>query len=314
MFRRFGPIVLACLVVSPGLEAQSRVDSGVLDVTTIVTGEELEELGLTNSVGDILSLPTPSTARVHVYGNGAVRTADYFRGVYDGDPEEIDQVDFTGGLSGVMELIRNREGLIKTLNLVAGFQNSIGDRPDEVFTDALWYEDDQYASLVSRLPYDMTGAFTYSVYNSPTGELNNSEELSLAFSYAGRNLFGNLHPQIKVATRTRGFNTDGIFLQGSMTPTFKPFADCDMMLEIPVVFGVGFDNYYFVEANRPVYGSIGAIGVWPLDWIDEEFGDWSLSAGAELLVRETSLVDLGPFYDDADNAVVTGLFGVRFVY
>ncbi len=48
--------------------------------------------------------------------------------------------------------------------------------------------------------------------------------------------------------------------------------------------------------------------------LPQTFGNWSLTAGVDLLIRDEQIVEAGPAQDEANNTVVIGTLSASFFY
>lgn len=283
--------------------------------TAAAAEDESKEILTTGSLGTISSFTRTKPEKIHLQGTFGIVSADYSRGAYDGIKESPEYWGGSASLAVVTELLRNYPGTVSHLYLTVGIENTLAET--DLFPDAhspkIWYESNPHAGLVMRSGRDWQFGLTYGAFTSPNGQFGSSQEIAFTTRYQGESLMMNrLKPQAKIAVPV--FEGKGVYTELSVAPGFRPLPDSDFQLTLPVVFGMGINDYYGAEKSSPVYGSIGLVGSLPLKVVPSDYGSWSFSAGAFLLVRETALVEAGRPLDDAGNTVVYGSASLSFVF
>lgn len=264
------------------------------------------------NVGDVGVAKSGNTGRIHVGGSAHAATADYFRGRFDGVPDDLDAFSIGPSIRLGFDLFR--ESGYKAA-LVIGSANNFWTEevlPAESDIDA-WYESNNFVGLAADLGNDVTAGLTYTVYTSPNNVFGTSHELALAAKYGGEVLGLSLNPQIKVAMPVD--DGDGVFAQLKATPlSFDvDIGARDVNLSLPVTLGVGFADYYGDRTDTTGYVDVGLQASMPLG-LPSDYGQWSLNAGFDVLAREGDLRDADPAVAGDDTVIYIGQVSVSFAY
>lgn len=274
-----------------------------------------KEVLTTDSLGTISSFERIKPEKIHLQGSIGAISADYSRGRYDGIKEDPRYWGGAVSVSIIAEILRDRPGMVSDLYLNVGIENTFAET--DLFPDSrspkTWYESNPNAGLVMRAGKDWQFGITFGAFTSPNGQFGSSREIAFTGRYQGAALFmDKLNPQVKIAVPVS--DGKGVYAELSVDPGFKPFSDSRFQINLPVVFGMGIDDYYGADKSTPVYGSLGLVGSMPLKIVPSDYGAWSVKAGAFLLVRETALTKARKPLDDADNTVIYGSASLVFVF
>ncbi len=260
----------------------------------------------TTTVGDVTTFRTSRTGRAHFQGSVGISTSDYFRGSYDNVEKDLDQIAYTTGLSMVFELPNSNQGAVTGLSLTLGTANNFAssDERPSLEDDGHWYESNWYAGLAGRLSSDWLGSITYTAYNIPVSDNEPTHEAAIAFQYVGKNLAGNLKPQLKLAAPFAGNRDNGFFASVSLTPQAKlnKGGTYPVTLKLPLEVGGGFDDYYGTSSGSAAYARLGVSASTPLASVPSRYGSWSVLGEIGVLARNDNLRAAEPAF--ADDAVV----------
>lgn len=277
-----------------------------------------------DDLGSIRAYRTPSLGRLHVHGEFAVSSADYFRGLYDGvkeikDFDDAEEVHLAPMVSVTLELF-DSPGWLSNLNLVGGSSNSLAQRPAGAGSNHYWYESNNYVGLLGAVRRDWLAGFTYTAYGSPNGEFDSFDELSLALQWAGDIKPGwKLNPHVKAAWPV---GTEEVYVEGGLAPQVnigQVLHTAPVTLALPVVVGVGVNDYYQNNTDPTGYVDVGLkAGLSMKRLIPAVYGNWDISLGVHGLFREADLVNASrqrfPGFDNGDKTVVYGTFALGFTY
>ena len=264
-------------------------------------------------LGTVFEKETPKTDWCHLYGSFQLSTADYFRGRYDGVPED-EEIAFFPTLGVVLELWEG-QGALSDLNLTVGNQNGWAEDPGPVQRTDFWYESNFYLGLSGKWRKDWLFGVTYTRYDSVDGIFGTTDEVATAVSYSpSQGFWSRLKPQFKAAFPTDP--TGGVFLQSRITPSMKIERPCQapITLRTPLIVGVGLDDYYGPDTSGATYGRVGLEASIPLSSLPKRYGNWTFDAGVATIIRDQDIVRQGYPVDDAENTVVVGSTGLSFVY
>ncbi len=272
------------------------------------------EFMMTNSVGDITTYATPSAARIHMLGSTSLISADYFRARFNGIKEDPKDWGFTANLGVQAQIWKNEPGMIKDFDVMVGIENRASDT--DQFPGAreprIWYKSNPFLGFSMRLSRELMLAATYTGYTSPNDFLGSSEEIALTAKYQGTEYaVEKLNPQAKVAFHVS--DGKGVYTELSISPKFGPFTTHAFTVEVPVVFGGGFNDYYAAEDDTALYMSFGAVGKMPITAISTAYGNWTAFAGAFVIFRQSSIARVNP-NDDAGDSVIYGTIGLNFAF
>lgn len=267
------------------------------------------------ALGDVASSESANPGRVHVLGNLGAGNGDYFRGAFDDVP--TDELVVGPDLALAFELLEDGRGLADRLALTLGTQNNFADQvqPTDDTDLESWYESNNFIALTAELDGGWTAGLTYTVYSSPNDVSGTAHELALAAKYRLDRLPIGLAPQVKLALPLES-GDDGLFAQLALAPTLSEIGSERYPLTVfaPLTLGVGFDDYYGPGTGTTGYASVGLAASMPLAFVPSDFGNWSISGGIDLLVRDQVIADGGAPFDDEDNVVPLASVRVSFAY
>lgn len=261
--------------------------------------------------GDIFEAQTERSGDIHFQGTADVATGDYFRGRFDGDPEDCHDLNYHQTLSGTVAL--NDMGPFDQVTLTAGVDNGVtGFGSDD--SSGCWHEANPYLGVASRLGEDWLTAVTATGYLNPNDYAPDTWEVAAAARYVGDNAVGWWRPQAKVAVPVD--NGDGFYLEGRVDPQIVLWEDSNLPLTFtfPVIVGIGMCDYYQHDQENDVYGQAGIHVELPMRFMGDQYGIWSLYGAADVIVRESDIVEGDRGFDNAENTVLIGTVGVRWLY
>ena len=184
------------------------------------------------------------------------RNGDYARGVLDDDDASLDRVPVHVAIGGALVLRRKRDG---TADLFAIGQSSNGfhaPRPDERVSPRAWYESNNLLGLAWRPTDGLTAALVYAVKASPNGVAPTTHEASLSVLYTADDALGWFKPRVAITRRTQG--EGGLYTIAGVAPSFRlARGDAGPSLSVPVLVGVGWNDFYAAGSGTRAYGSGG---------------------------------------------------------
>lgn len=267
-----------------------------------------------DGTGTLEDATTSSAGKVHVYSELNVRTADYLRGAFNGVTEDIDDISFNPIVNVIIQLYEGGSWL-RDLNLTIGSDNGLSDVSpfNNVESPKIWYAADDYIGLSNHVGDDWLAGVTITAYTSPNSVVVNSSEYALTVQYAGRNVLGRLSPQLKAA---RQFDEDqATYLEFGLTPRVELLSgSAPLEINLPIVVGIGFDDYYGPSVDTTGFVGIGIEGAKSLGFIPSDYGSWEFTIAFHALVREDELVDAEPTVADDGNTIISGAVGISLAY
>jgi hypothetical protein len=276
--------------------------------------QQAKQLVYLTTQGDIFRATTPSEARIHLHGDLTLSSADYFRGIFRGVQEDLDDWAIKPTLGMTLELFRNWN-VIRELNLTAGMETGFSDTDPFARGDLdsfnWWYMANPYVGVSMRLVGGILAGVTYTYYDSPNNALAAFDEFALTAKYVAADTLGRFNLQGKIAFPTD--LDDGVYFEVSARPAFQLMVrESPITLSIPLILGLGVDDYYGDE-NMEAYLTAGLIGSIPLPVSPREFGDWRVNLGIDFTFRDDALEDINVF-DDGGSTITRGFVGLSFMY
>ncbi len=265
--------------------------------------------------------PSPNTGRLSLSASVDWTTAYFYRGILQEDQGIIVQPGIELGVN-----LFQGDGTISSVDIFGGIWNSIHDErtgaPAGDNTGS-WYEADLYIGASVTLFQNISAGMVFTTYTSPADAFDTINEIAIFASYDDSHLweeipwFVGFAPGVTLAIETHGsaFGPDeGVYLELSITPTFDFFDEgclADLEIAVPVVLGLGLDDYYETTDDDDTFGyvSVGIVGTLPLP-IPAEFGQWTLSAGVNFLFLGNNLDDA----NNDDDFEVIGTLGLGISY
>lgn len=272
-------------------------------------GQEGETLVHVTPSGDVASTPKTHRGPFQFGAGVAVSNADYFRGRFDGVPDDFGELSIQPSIRGSLEFWREGDN---TASFTVGSANSIWteDVLPEDSTWGNWYESNNYAGIAGSFGGFSTG-FTYTRYGSPNDTFSTAHELALSAGYTDPLLGLDIDPKFTVAVpihdEGRGAFTK---LQANALSLDSDALGTGMTFTVPVAVGVGWGDYYGPGSDITGYAKTGLdVGI-PLD----DVGAWSLNAGVHAIAREDSLSDRDPALAGNDTMAYQGMVSIDFTY
>lgn len=265
--------------------------------------QERKTFTYVTNVGDVNEASTPNEGNLHLTGEGRFATADYFRGKFDGDPEDLDEVH--GGTT-----LRLSLELWEGIALTGGSANNVGsDVGAQSRSNDRWFESNNFVGLSFKLPANLLAGATYTVYTAPNDFAATSDEFTFALKWTGKLLGQGLGPQVKLAFP---LGDDGLFTELGVQPSTNLFSDA-VTLKLPLTLGIGFDNYYGRQAESEVFGQVGLTASLPLKFIPMTYGSWEFNIGGDFIARSSGIRRASTF-DRDESTILIGRMGISFTY
>ena len=217
------------------------------------------------------------------------------------------------------------DGIIKELDMYAGIWSSFhseetfamttNDGPDS------WYEADLYVGTSATLPANFSADLSYIAYTSPNDAFDTIQEIDLGLSYDDSEWWGDsgfaLSPSATFAfevDNTLLGSDEGTYLGLGVSPSFTVVdsEDYPITASVPVTVGLSLDDYYDLNNDDDTFGfaSVAPGLSMPLSFMPNEFGDWTLSAGAEFFF----LGDNNETLNNGDDFEAVGSIGISMTY
>lgn len=290
-------IAAAALGTAPALAQQG---AGTRDVTSVTAD------------GGLTMNETRNEGAIQFGGGVELSNADYFRGRFDGVPDDFDELRVSPELAVTVDMWRDGG---RSAALTLGSANSIWT--DDVLPEdsnlGNWYESNNYVGLSTDLGNDLLAGATYTMYASPNDVFETSHELALAGAYGGEVMGMSLHPQLKVAFPVD--DGDGTFTMLSINAFSMEQEGFgrNLAFSVPVALGVGWDDYYGSGTDTTGYVQAGLHMAMPFSET-QDYGNWTLNAGVDAIAREDDLADSDPAVAGDDTMIYVGTVSVNFAY
>ena len=265
----------------------------------------------------------PNTGRLSISGGIDITTAYFFRGILQERDGAIFQPYLELGVSLYKGEGDKGEGNFSGLSLFGGTWASLHTEETNHTASSLdaFYEQDWYGGIqLQFMDNKITTRAFYIAYTSPSDAFRTVQEVDLSAALDDSEWLGAfaLKPSILFATETENsaMGTErGEYMEFGVAPGF-PIVDSEdfpITLTFPNKLGISLDDYYEVsESNEDTFGyySTGVKVSFPLTFIPEDYGSWSASGGATLMVLGTNTKNL----NDKDSPWVVGTWGISMAY
>ena len=294
-------IAVAALTATPALAQQFGGSEKPSRSITSVT-----------ATGDLTKSETQNPGRVQFGGGVELSNADYFRGRFDGVPEDFDELRVSPALDITFDMWRDGE---RSAALTIGTANSIWT--DDVLPEDSdfggWYESNNFVGISTNLGNDILAGATYTMYGSPNDVFETSHEVAFTGAYGGEIMGMSLMPQLKVAVPVD--DNEGAFTQlGIEAFSFEHRAmDRSLTFSLPLAVGIGWSDYYGGDTDTTGYAQAGVHMAMPLS-DTQDYGRWTLNAGVNAIAREDDLAESDPAVAGDDTVIYVGGVSVNFAY
>ncbi len=264
--------VLACSVAALCLSTSAFAGTQGKEMKSVV--EKVKESCITGDLG--INVVSQYVSRGVIFENqaGIIQPyADLYFKLYSGD------------------------GFLNSISLNLGIWNSFHSRKTDAglvngagnSSTRSWYEFDFTAGLAFTFAKYFTFTPSYYTFLSPNDGFSTFQGANFALAMDTTDLIGiNLAPKVQVLWELEnkaGTGSDeGIYYEVSIAPSF-PVGP--VTLTVPIVAGFGSDDFYgslnqstgLIEDESFGYLSAGLIASYKLGFINECYGDWTVSAG-----------------------------------
>ncbi len=184
-----------------------------------------------------------------------------------------------------------------------------------------WYESDVYIGAKFMLFNKLEVKPFYIAYTYPNGAFATVQEFDLAFSLNDSEWLGMwaMYPSFLWAhelENTALGTKRGDYGEFNVRPTFTILEseEYPVSLAVPAQLGIGIDNYYEgpISNSNETFGFFrgGAIFSVPLAFMGEDYGAWSVSAGAYVY----TFGNTNKAYNDSDDPWVVGTWSINMTY
>jgi hypothetical protein len=281
-------------------------------------GQKADTLGTPEPEAEVEG---PNRGRVSFTIASDFTTAYFFRGIM------TERDGFIWQPYGEMAInLFTGDGLLSSVDLGMGiwfsFQSeqtgATGDGPENL------YETDYYPSISASLSNGLSASVTYILYTSPNGAFSTVQQIDLGLAYDDSELLG---PFAIGPTATFSFEVDNQSDAGSRKGGFMEFAgapsidlsfpgddagDYPLTMSFPLSVGLSLYDYYEFDGRNQTFGffGFGANGGVPLAFIPDDFGEWTVNAGINVLVLSQTLKQV----NNGDNPWPIGTLSIAMAY
>ncbi|MEQ1858579.1 MAG: hypothetical protein ABMA13_01435 [Chthoniobacteraceae bacterium] len=182
------------------------------------------------------------------------------------------------------------EGFLNKVSLNLGWWSSFHSNHDTGFgkstgTTRSWYETDYTFGLTFTMAKNWNVTPSYIIFASPNDAFATAQAINVKVAYDDTDLLGAfaLHPYVQALAELEnkvGTGPDeGFYFEFGVAPSV-PLGP--VTLTFPLTLGIGTSDFYVNEkGGNESYGffSAGAIATYPLAFVPECYGSWSLNAG-----------------------------------
>lgn len=211
--------------------------------------------------------------------------------------------------------------MINNIDLAFGSWNSVHTRQTgAVSGPGNWFESDVIVGFNVGLWDFVSTNVSYIAYTFPNGAFPTAQEIDWTISFDDSGLLGAfaLNPSMLWAfevDNTAFGDHEGIYLQLGVKPGVTLFEEADypLTLALPLTLGLSVSDYYEEPGgDNDTFGyfDAGLVASVPLSFIDSAYGEWSVSAGVDVLVLSDTLKRV----NKDDEAFVVGKAGISFSY
>ena len=190
-----------------------------------------------------------------------------------------------------------------------------------------WFEADFFVGLAFGFSNGVGIDISYINLYNPEGSQSFAEEIDLTVSYDDSawaeevGLPFALSPYATVAFEFSGGSdagsSEGIYLELGVEPSFNIVESetYPVALSIPLTVGLSLDDYYENGTGDDDTFGAGLVLSMPLAFIPSDYGQWSASAGAHVLVLGDSAQDISGAFGTGDDEINTyATFGISMSY
>jgi len=278
--------------------------------------------GLLAALGFLTAAPAawagPNSGKVAFSVGSDITTAYFFRGILQ---ERNGFIWQPYGEINVNAYSTDEEHAIVTgITPFVGSWNSVHSK-DTLGTNAVenWYESDVYAGVKFNLFNTVEMKPFYIAYTYPNGAFPTVGEADLQFTLFDAQWLDKwaLNPSVLFAWEfdNTAFGTnEGTYAQVSVRPSYTIYESetYPVTMAIPLNLGLSVSEYYETDTRNPAFGFFqgGAIFTVPLAFVPEDYGAWSVSAGASLYAFGTTTKQA----NDNDTPWVVGTWSLNFAY
>ncbi|MDY0958566.1 hypothetical protein SOM26_07695 [Sphingomonas sp. CFBP8993] len=185
-----------------------------------------------------------------------VRNGDYARAVYDADGPGLNRVPVHVAIGLAVVLDRDAGGRGRWFLTAQSSNGFHGPSVEERAVPRAFYESNNIAALAWRPVEGLTAALAYTVKTSPNGIDPTTQEASVSVAWAGKDVLGELGPNVAITRRTQG--DGGVFTLASLSPSQAlGKGEGAAKLSLPLALGMGWDGFYGPGSGDRAYGSVG---------------------------------------------------------
>ncbi|QDU71732.1 TorF family putative porin [Mucisphaera calidilacus] len=267
--------------------------STIKNLTTAGLAASALALGLTTSTAMAQEEgPAINTGAISLEASIDFTHAYFYRGIAQENSGFIIQPGLEVGIALYENDSMAVSGYVGTWNSFHTNDSATGGDP--------WYEQDVYVGLTFDIPAGVSIDLAYVNLYAPNAGASFAEEINVTVSFDDSELLGDLalNPYVlmsfEIDGASDGDGDSGIYLEIGTDFALEVLQseDYPITVSVPVAVGFGVSDYY---GGRDGLGfvSVAVVGETPLSFIPAEYGEWSASAGLELLFMTMRANDLG---------------------
>jgi hypothetical protein len=256
----------------------------------------------------------PNQGRLHLSAGIDITNAYFFRGIRQEDENFLVQ-PYATLTADIYRSDTWNFGL--SLGTWNSFHDSGTGTPNDEFSDK-WYESDIIGGATLSNG-SWTFGFLYNSFISPSNAWATIDQVDLSVAYADSDWLGEswtLNPSFVISRELNNAadgREEGWYAQLGIAPaTSVSISETEVGLSFPVTVGVSISDYFQDAAGDDEFfgfASVGAKATIPLP-VNPDFGDWSLSAGLNLLL----LGDTTKTFNEDDEIDYVATLGIALSY
>ncbi len=266
------------------------------------------------------ALAGPNTGKITFSMGQDITTAYFFRGIL----QERDGFIWQPYGEVNINAYSDEEGVLSGITPFLGTWNSVqsentlssGSGPDN------WYESDVYLGVKFTLLGKLELKPFYIAYTYPNGAFATVQEFDFTATLNDSEWLGMwaMYPSITFAQELENTalgTKEGSYMELNVRPTFTVIESdtYPVSLAVPLQLGLNVHDYYESEGTTANFETLGffkagLVASVPLAFVPEEYGAWSVSAGASVYTFGA----VTEFYNENDDPWVVGTWSLNMTY
>jgi hypothetical protein len=267
------------------------------------------------------ALAGPNTGKISFSIGNDITTAYFFRGILQERRGFIWQPYGEVNVNAYSD--EDENAILTGITPFVGTWNSVhsentlssGSGPDN------WYESDVYIGVKFTLLGKLELKPFYIAYTYPNGAFPTVQEFDFTATFNDSEYLGMwaMYPSITYAREmehTALGVDEGDYMEFNLRPTFTVIESetYPVSLAVPLQLGLGIEDYYEgpISGNNETFGFFkgGVVASVPLAFVPEEYGAWSVSAGAAVY----TFGNVNEAYNEGDDPWVVGTWSINMAY